>query len=285
MATEKDPEKKSKAKSKAKVQTEAGEQPAESQIQETNDLNPENPHGLYEEPQFSGPPTTYFERFRRWSHRNKRWIYTAFVAAIMLSFVVIIQDKETSNPREVVDAYFGRFAVEIEDWQYNIERYYIDKGHLNNLYPVLAKLTYGEAGARPLLNDRELYESFIREQYEVDLLAFAALREQTLNNAEARLFLENSLRQAAADYYLFKQVGTEATDFRVNVTDAEAREYYGRNKEFYASSGLNEQASLQIIKNTLAGLRRDQMRQQLAVERSRLVARLKDRFGPRLNQD
>lgn len=261
------------------------EDASEEELEQDSELNPENPHGLYDNPRFSGPPTTMFERFQRWSHRHKRAIYATFFLAIILSFVVVMRSDNSSNPREAVESYFNRFAGESDDWQYNIERYYVGKGHLNNLYPVLAKLTYGDAGARPLLNDQDVYASFIREQYETDLLAFAALQEQILNDPEARLFLENSLRQAAADYYLYKQVGTEATDFRVDISDAEAREYYDRNKSFYESSGLDQAASMQIIKNTLAGLRRDQMRQQLAVARTRVVGQLKDRFGPRLNQE
>ncbi len=252
---------------------------------EERELNPENPQGLYEDPRFSGPPTTAFGRFQRWSHRHKRAIYAAFFLAIILSFVVVMRQDDGASAREAVEAYFSRFAGETDGWQYNIERYYIDKVHLNNLYPVLAKLTYGDAGAQSLLGDRELYESYVREQYETDLMAFAALQERVLNEREAKMFMENALRQAAADYYLYKRVGTEATDFRVNVTDAEAREYYGRNKDFYDASGLNEAASLQVIKNTLAGLRRDQLRQQLAVERSRIVGQLKDRIGPRMNQE
>ncbi|MEQ9366214.1 MAG: hypothetical protein RIF32_18380 [Leptospirales bacterium] len=265
---------------------ETEEQDAVEELEQESELNPENPHGLYEDPRFSGPPTTAFGKFQRWSHRHKRAIYAAFFLAIILSFVVVMRDSSGSSPREAIEDYFSRFAGETtEDWQYNIERFYVGKAHLNNLYPVLAKMTYGDAGARPLLNDRDLYQSFVREQYETDLLAFAALQERVLNDAEAKLFMENSLRQAAADYYLYKRVGTEATDFRVNVSDAQAREYYGRNKAFYEGSGLEEAAALQIIKNTLAGLRRDQMRQQLAVERSRLVGQLKDRFGPRMNEE
>lgn len=257
----------------------------ENDSQESQDLNPENPHGLYEDPRFSGPPASTFERFQRWSHRHKRAIYAAFFLAIILSFVVVMRGNSGSDPRDALSNYFGRFGGETEDWQYQIDRYYIGKMHLNNLYPVLAKLTYGDGGARSVLNDRDVYNSFVREQYETDLLAFAALQENTLANPEARMFLENSLRQAAADYYLYKQVGTNETDFRVNVSDAEALQYYDRNKAYYESTGLDKTAALGVIKNTLAGLRRDQMRQQLAIERSRVVAALKDRIGPRLNQE
>ena len=252
---------------------------------EESELNPENPLGMYEDPRFSGPPQSAFESFQRFAHRHKRAIYATFFLAIILSFVVIMRGSGGANARDAVEQYFARFAGQSDDWQYNIDRFFIGKIHLNNLYPVLAKITYGDGGAKTLLNDRDLYDSFVREQYETDLLAFAALQENVLNESEARLFMENSLRQAAADYYLYKKVGTEATDFRVNISDAEAREYYNRNREFYKNSGLDEAAAMGVIKNTLAGLRRDQMRQQLAVARAQLVSRLKDRFGPRMNEE
>lgn len=261
------------------------EEASAEEAAEPEELNPENPHGMYDSPRFSGPPKTTFERFQRWAHRHKRAIYAVFFLAIILSFVVVMRGSGDSRPDSIVDAYFARFAGPDENWQYQIERYNVGKAHLNNLFPVLAKLSYGDAGAQAVLNDKDTFDSFVREQYETDLLLFAAIQSGMLNDAEARMFMENAVRQAAADYYLYKQVGTEQTDFRVNISDAQALAYYNQNQAYYESTGLERGQALGVIKNTLAGLRRDQLRQQLAIERNRIVGALKDQIGPRLNQE
>ncbi|MCB1317517.1 MAG: hypothetical protein KDK27_16250 [Leptospiraceae bacterium] len=249
---------------------------------EQEDVPVEDPHAMYSDPYFHGEADSAWEKFRRFAHNHKRKVYFVFLIGLVLSFVVIMRNPEPENLRGWAENYFARFNDPANDWKYNIAQYYVDRQHLSLLYPILARYTWGDAGAEPLLNNGELYDQFVRDQYETDLLVYAALREEILQTPEASYILENAMRHAIAEYYLYTRIRSDDNNFRVEVDDREALEFYERNEELYADNGLGKNANIQLIKNTLAGIRRDQIRQQLAGQRSAVLEQLKEAIGPRL---
>jgi len=246
------------------------------------DLHPENPNAVYSAPVYLEPPDTVWERFRRWSHGKKRVVYALFLVAIVSTLVLMTRDSDVRSLSSFAQSYFNRFTKETDDWAYSIGNYHINERELNARFPVLLRYTWGARGASAVKNDAAAYRRYLRDQLETDLLVHAALREGALDSPEARIVLENGVRRLIAEYYLYTRIRNKNSDFRVNVDQSEIEQHYAKNKEFYASRGLERRAALAAIEKTMLEFRRERLRNRLFRLKMKVIDELRDSAGYRV---
>lgn len=276
--------KKKKTSSSASNPPDAGEAEYEvANAEQLPDLQPEDPMGMYVEPNSVERTDTDWGAWRHWAHRNKRTIYAVFAVTIIGSFVYTMIGYEANPYRNIATSYFDRFRSATDDWVYAIGPFQVDENQLAARYSVLTRYTWGDRGAVPLKNDRDMYAGFLNDQLETDLLVNAALADtKLLDSPEARIILENSLRHAIAEYYLFSLIRTEESDFRVEVTQGEVDEHYNRFRQYYTSLNLDKERATPVIRRTLTNLKQDAVRGELGRVRQEVIDRLKDSSGYRV---
>ncbi len=255
----------------------------EVEAEELPDLSPEDPMGLYADPHTVEKTDSGWGEWQSWAHTNKRKIYAAFFITIVGSFVYSMVSYQSNEFRSMATAYFDKFRSDTDEWVYAIGPYYFDENYLASQYSVLTRYTWGDRGAAPMKNDRNLYAEYLKDQLETDLLVNAALADEKILNApEARLILENKMRHAIAEYYLFTVIRNENSDFRIQVTEAEIDDHYKQFKQYYASLNLDAERARPVIRQTLTNLKQDALRNQLTGVRNRIVNELKDGAGYRV---
>lgn len=261
-------------------QTETAEEP---EPEELPDLQPEDPMGFYTDPREIEKTESDWGNWRHWAHVHKRKIYAAFLITIVGSFVYSMIDYQANAFRSMATAYFDKFRSQTDEWVYAIGPYYFDENHLATQYSILTRYTWGDRGAEPLKNDRDMYSEYLKDQLETDLLVNAALADdKILNDIEARIILENKMRHAIAEYYLFTLIRNENSDFRIQVTDQEIDDHYRQFKQYYSSLNLDAERARPVIRQTLTNLKQDAVRNQLVTIRNRVVNELKDGAGYRV---
>jgi hypothetical protein len=266
---------------KNRPEDEEGQPQGDAQPEEEH-LNPEDPLAMYDEPPpRTAPAHSRWDAFRLWSHRHKRKIYLLFFVSLAIGIYLSLRSGGPGDLGGVLRDYFARFQGEREGWSYAIGEYFVGQDHLALVYPVIAKYRLGENGAAAAMQDPALYRRFIEEQYQVDALVYAAMRENAIHTPEARVILEDAVRRAVADYYVYSRIPGDSSDFRIEVTDAEVREFYERNKEIYEKSG-DPDTALVAIRATLYNLKRDQLRQKLATYQQKVFEDVRNRYGPRI---
>lgn len=243
-------------------------------------FSPEDPLALYREHHFQGPPATRFEAFRRFAVRSRRFVYGLLLAGIVGPILLMMTSRQPESAEEILLSYFNRASTLNESSPlYSIGEARFAENQLRRLFGAVLKFTWGEKGSADGAKDQVVFDQFAREQYETDLLVSAALKEGTLRSAEARLILENAVRHAAADYYLYRQMASADSNFRITVPREEVLAVYAKNKEFYTRHGVDEAAALPLVEHSLAEVRRAEMNRILVRVRQQLVAELRDRSG------
>ncbi|MBL8021783.1 MAG: hypothetical protein JNM27_19070 [Leptospirales bacterium] len=256
----------------------------EVEVYSDSGITAENPAALYENVMFPHPPQTLYEALQQWSHRHKRKLYALLLLTIVSSLFVGLRSSTPDSPEKLMRQYFGRFNGHADDWQYSIEGFHFTRAHLDALFPVIARFTLGHRGALETLRDKSTRELFARDQFETDLLVYAAMQEGILDQADAKSVLENSMRHAIADYYVQKKLESGNADYRGSVGDAEALAYYEKNQELYAKNGVAKAPAIEMIRTILSSLKRETHRQQMRVDRAKLIQVLQERFGPRFRE-
>lgn len=249
-----------------------------------DELHPENHRAFYSNAEFVGEAESRLEKFRRWSHRKKRWVFALFLLVLVGGASQFYKKSSPRSPEDLVRGYFNRFLHETDRWVYRVDRYYIDEQHLHRQYPILARYTWGEQGARELIENGDLYRDYLREQLNTDLLVYGALKEGVLNSEEGRLILENGLRRLIAEYYLYTKIKSKTTDYRTGTSPAEAERFYKKNKKFYERRNLNKTQALAAIGRTLTDLKQQKLREDLEVRRKKLLDSLRDGAGYQVRQ-
>jgi len=274
--------KKKTSKKTAKVRTLHPED-EEVEPEELPDLQPEDPMGFYTEPREVEKTDSDWGSWRHWAHSHKRKIYAAFFITIVGSFVYSMIDYKANAFRSMATAYFDKFRSQTDEWVYAIGPFYFDENYLASQYSVLTRYTWGNRGAEPLKNDRDMYAEYLKDQLETDLLVNAAMADdKILNHPEARIILENKLRHAIAEYYLFTMIRNKNSDFRIQVTDQEINDHYSQFKQYYSSLKLDKERARPVIRQTLTNLKQDAVRSQLVGIRNKIVNQLKDGSGYRV---
>ncbi|MCE9599181.1 MAG: hypothetical protein K8S54_14555 [Spirochaetia bacterium] len=245
------------------------------------ELRVENPNALYEDVSFRGKPETAFEKLQHWSHRHKRKLYAVFLLAVVSTLFAGFRSTTPDSPQKLMDQYFARFGGHSDDWQYSIDRFHFTRAHLATVLPVIARYTLGNRGALDALQDKSTHDVFARDQFETDLLVYAAMQEDVLREPDARTILENALRHAIADYYVQRRLESINSDYRGRVEDAEALSYYEKNQDLYNKNGVAKGKALELIRTTLSGLKREEQRQEMRIQRAKLIARIQERLGPK----
>lgn len=250
------------------------------------DLQVETPVELYTRPdELLLDGNTFWARMRAWSHRSKRIVYIVFIGTLIGGFGYLMMQETGPDLSQFLSRYFNRFGNETPDWTYQIGQYQIDRDYLRRLYPVLANYTYGKAGARTVRQDAKVYEEFLNQQFEMDLMAYAAWKSGALNDPEAKLIIGNAIRRAAADYYLYKNIQNDANDFRTQVSDQEVIQFYSKNRSIYEKQGMDKKQAFAMIRGTLSELKSDRVRTQLQTGRRVVLDRLRNEIGPRFRSD
>jgi len=247
-------------------------------------VSPENPMGFYEPYDARGRPQSGWGRFTAWAHGSKRWVYAIFLIAMVLAFWLAMRQSEPGSPKHLVDAYFSRFQGHSEDWRYEIADYYIPASHLTALYAVLVRHQFGPEDASEAFQNGELFDGFLRAQYNTDILVIAARQEGVLDSPEGKLFVENAVRNAVAEYYVQQAAPDEALGVQP-VSEAEVREFYEANRETYERIGLDQTRALQAARMTLEQQRQSRANEERTLLRAQIVQQLKDRLGPRMRPD
>jgi len=248
---------------------------------ELPDLNPENPENLYRDPPDPSEAENH-SRLHFLAQRHKRKIYALLLLAMSAVVFSFAFSRESQFFENFTRDYFNRHANEQHTMEYQIDGYHFDEISMRAAYAVLLDYTYGATGSKALINDGRRYSDFVREQSETDLLVYAALQEGVLSRPEARLALENHLRQAIANYYLFVKIRTPDSDFRVSVSEQEIEKQYAANRKYYDQLGLTPEQTRQLVQKAILGARREGMQEDFLKKRAQLLQRLKETAGYRL---
>ncbi|MBX7059376.1 MAG: hypothetical protein K1X75_15030 [Leptospirales bacterium] len=226
-------------------------------------------------------PHSRFEAFRRFAHRNKAFLF-GFMALSMILGVLAARPQRSAAER-ALESYFEAHSGARPDWRYEVADHYLEEAELSARFPLLAELHLGKQGAAVLLGNRQGYERWAREQYATDTLAYAALREGLLAGAEGRIWMEESLRKAAAEFYLRKRLENDALDLRSEASFAEAAAYIAARPADPSLRG-DQQAVTAAVQAMLSAQRRQNLQLQAAQAREAALALLRDRYGPRWNE-
>lgn len=254
-------------------------EPTEKTEETIDDIDPGDPLALYKEHSFDTPPTGSFEKFRRFALTTKGAVYALLLLSIVLPMAIILKDRSPDSPEQIVRNYFGRFSSASSNSVYSIGPVHISAQHIERLHGAVVRFTIGPGGATEYMSDANNNALFARDQFETDLLVNAALTEGVLKSEDARLVIENSLRHAIADYYLYSRLSTEQSDFRIVVPREEILDMYEKNREFYSKQGLSRSESLLVIERSLYQVRRDALNLQILRARQEIIETLKDRAG------
>ncbi len=257
----------------------AEENPTEEEDIQGGELSPEDPLALYREYRFAGKPETRTEAFRRFAIRNRRAVYSLLLAGVVLPFVWMMTTRQPESPEELIRSYFARVSSADEATAYAIGDARVTARHVRQLYQAVLKFTWGQKGADDAAGENQLFEAFVREQFETDLLVNAALKEGRFRSTDARLILENAVRHAAADYYLYTRIAAADSNFRIRIPREQVLSVYEKNKEFYARQGFNKAAALPVIEQSIVDVKRAEMALVLSRAREQVLADLKDRSG------
>lgn len=260
-----------------KKQSESSEHNPGEQIEE--ELDPVDPNALYREHVFSGEADTKWERFRRWSHKNKGKIYFVLLLSIMSSLGLSMIDRQPAHLNDYIRNYLARFSVTTPQWAYSIGPYQFGIDSLKSTYAILARYTFGGVGGAEAMKDGAAFEDFLREQFETDLFVNAALEEGLLDKPDAKVVLENAVRHAIAEYYIYARAIPPESNLRIKVTKEEVEDLYQRSRESYDRSGMDRNRIYRVIEKTIYDLKRQEQIDAVNRLRAQLIERLKDRSG------
>ncbi len=245
-------------------------------------VNPEDPLAVYAMPEFHGEAATRWDKLRRFSHRQKRKVYIALLLSLIAAIAASMQPGGAAI-RDILADYFqkeGNASLN-SDWAYTIENHVFDSDTMRLRFPILARYTYGLDGGRELMKDQEFYTKFVNDQYETDILLYAAVSEGGLEEVEARLVLENALRRAAVEYYIHTKIRTLMPDLRAAAGRTEALAYYENNKDFYKKNNIEKEKALELIAQTLTGIKQQDLREKLLLVRRTLLENARRQIASR----
>ena len=257
------------------------EEKIQTQEPEEELINPENPHALYTDGGISGPPGTKWERWRHLAFRWKGLIYAILLGSIVLVIVASIK-TDRSSFQTMIEKYFayqGNGDLN-GDWSYTVENHVFDQSTLNARYPVLARYTYGATGSRGIIDNKEYFGQFIQDEYETDMLVYAAMAQGVYADPEAKVILERALRKAAAEYYIYTRIRTLMPDLRTDATREEAVEFYEKNRDQFRSE--TKEAALEKIARAITETRRQALQQNLAIARRTVLEETRKQIASRV---
>ena len=170
--------------------------------EEEQELDPRDPFGPYSDP-VPKRSNTFFEEFRVWMHSAKGWLYGLLLIAIAGPLFYMLGTLRSPSHEELLEYYFnsGKASSSEGSPVYTVGQFHRSSDNLLRTANTIRKFTFGDQ-APDLRADTEEYTSFAESQYEIDLLAKAALDRGLLDNADFRIFLENSMRESVARAYV-----------------------------------------------------------------------------------
>ena len=251
-------------------------------------LQPENPAALYEEARpedFAGPPKSAWDRFRRLALRSRRLVYGVFAVAMVAAIVLWVRANRVPTAADLtpyIESYFERDDQLGAEAHYRVEQYGPARSRLEKLHEIMLIGSLGERGARAVLDDPERkaasLHGFLLQEYETDLLAYAALKEGLLKNREARVLIENAVRQAVADLYVRDHVDGPGLDLRIQVPEDRVDALYAAGREYYSGVGLDEEEARAAIRALLAQQLREERKAVIAAARRQLITDLEQQL-------
>lgn len=238
-----------------------------SAVQDSSSLPPdeirvEDPGALYEEP----PSQTSYGRFRSFALGSKRIIYAIVLVAMVGGIAASMRSVTGFEGR--LESYFQRFTGKLPPSGYQIAASEIDESELRSNFEIHKRL----------LGPLE-YTTFVREQFETDLVLRAALDEGLLSSPEAAMVLETALRRAAAEYYIRKKFSGELA--AQPISTGEAKLVYEKTKSTMKELKLSEPDAIESIRNTLIAVQAQEIRAKQALVRRELTKRLKQVYTTR----
>ncbi|HBS06399.1 MAG TPA: hypothetical protein DEA96_15635 [Leptospiraceae bacterium] len=194
--------KKKGVRSSSRSQEFIAEEENYSETEEEQELDPRDPFGPYIAP-VPKRTNTFFEEFRVWMHSAKGWLYGLLLIAIAGPLFYMLGTLRSPSHEELLEYYFTsrNSGGAGESSAYTVGQFQRSQADLIHVANTIRMFTFGE-GATALRSDSEEYANFVESQYEIDLLANAALQQGLLDNPDFRTYLENSMRESVARGYV-----------------------------------------------------------------------------------
>lgn len=236
------------------------------------------PHGRPDKPARETPeqaPLSPWDRLRRFSLRINGWIHAAVLFGALATLLVSLRPAGPDSADGLIASYFARCNNASRDWQYAIGSCTVSGADLAERWQVLAdrSASAGETGRQS--------EAFARDQFETDLLLHACAQTHCERQDAARVYMENALRHAAADYYLLEHTPPEIRTLSIAVTDEDVERIYRQNRSRYESAGTDPPSARRAIRSVLFQEKLARRNQAIALIREKLLQGIKDATGPR----
>lgn len=214
----------------------------------------------------------------RWRHvalQMNGWIHAAVLFFAIAALLVSLRPAGPDSADGLIASYFARCSNASRDWAYVIDNCTVSASDLAIRWRVAAdRMPSAGETERPS-------EAFARDQFETDLLVHACRQSHCERQDAARVYIENAMRHAAADYYLLEHTPPEIRTLSIAVTDEEVERIYRQNRSRYAGLDASPASVRQAIRSVLSQEKLARRSQAMVLIRQKVLDRVKDATGPR----
>lgn len=146
--------------------------------------------------------STPLEEFRVWMHSAKGWIYAFLLVAIISPYHVLLLEEDSCTTEQVLQSYFAQNSPSGSDVAYRIHDFRRGKLDLRKTYTALRSMNPGSLPANSPRGSGEQTARFGKQEFNIDLLARAAMRKDLFQDATFRRYLRHSMRKAVSGAYV-----------------------------------------------------------------------------------
>lgn len=242
----------------------------------------ENPFAIYDSPEAHRPGISALDNIRHLAHRHKKVLYLILISSILLSILQPLGPRSMASAEGILIAYFDRSKGDSGDWVYEISSEPTSEEVHRSLFQALGEFTWGGLGFKEISKSEESFQLYVADQMATDVLVRAAMQEGLLNDPKNKLIIENAVRKAVADIYLFAKIDGTHRDFRPKVDAGEIRAALQtiNNLELLNKADLNEKRVW--VEYMLNLQKRERISGVIAEERRQIVSQLRGSMGYRV---